>query len=56
MSKWRVPTNPELQELRRCLSYDPGTGVVTWIVRNNNVVIGKGAGCKRKDGYRDINS
>lgn len=42
------------EELKRQLSYDPGTGRFTWMIRKQKVAIGSQAGKTRPNGYREI--
>lgn len=45
----------DLDELRRLLSYDPDTGVITWKVKRRSVPAGRAAGCIDKStGYMRV--
>jgi len=48
--------DPEWEaEIRRCLSYDPETGVLTWIaVNSNRIKVGRRAGNIHGEGYREV--
>lgn len=43
-----------LEYLKKLLSYEPGTGVFTWLVNKGRIRKGTQAGTMRKDGYRLI--
>ena len=45
----------DLNELKRYLSYDPETGVFTWLAKSSDKTrLGSAAGCRRPDGYVKI--